>query len=143
MSNAISSFGTLLKIGDGAGTEVFTTIAEVMDISGPSSTMNTAEVTSQTSANGYSEHIGTILNGGEVSFDINYGPTDGTHDESTGLISVMNARTLNNFQLIFPDSGTTTWSFAALVTGFEPSAPVDGPLTASVSMLISGKPAIA
>ncbi|KKL69977.1 hypothetical protein LCGC14_2109540, partial [marine sediment metagenome] len=48
-----------------------------------------------------------------------------------------------NFQLIFPDSGTTTWSFAALVTGFEPSAPVDGPLTASVSMLISGKPAIA
>ena len=143
MSNAISSFGTLLKIGDGAGTEAFTTIAEVMDISGPSSTLNTAEVTSQTSANGYSEHIGTILNGGEVSFDINYGPTDGTHDESTGLISVMNARTLNNFQLIFPDSGTTTWSFAALVTGFEPSAPVDGALTASVSMLISGKPAIA
>ncbi len=143
MSNAISSFGTLLKLGDGAGTEVFTTIAEVMDISGPSSTMNTAEVTSQSSANGYSEHIGTILNGGEVTFDINYGPVDGTHDESTGLISVMNARTLNNFQLIFPDSGTTTWSFAALVTGFEPSAPVDGALTASVSMLISGKPAIA
>ena len=142
MSNAISSFGTLLKIGDGAGTEVFTTIAEVMDISGPSTTLNTAEVTSQTSANGYSEHIGTILNGGEVSFDINYGPTDGTHDESTGLISVMNARTLNNFQLIFPDSGTTTWAFAGLVTGFEPSAPVDGALTASVSMLISGKPTI-
>ncbi|KKK53886.1 hypothetical protein LCGC14_3090310, partial [marine sediment metagenome] len=35
MSNAISSFGTLLKVGDGAGTEVFTTIAEVMDIDGP------------------------------------------------------------------------------------------------------------
>ena len=139
---AISSFGTILKMGDGAGTEVFATVAEVSDISGPSSNMATAEVTSQSSANGYSEHIGTILHGGEVTFDIFYNPVGTTHAGSVGLIAKMNARTVTNFQLIFSDSGTTTWAFAALVKGFEPSSPVDGALTASISLLISGKPAI-
>ena len=143
MSNALSSFGTLLKVGDGAGTEVFTTIAEVRDINGPTTTLDTEEVTSQTSANGYDEHIGTILRGGDVSFDINYIPTDGTHDESTGLISIMNGKALNNFQIVMTDSGTTTWSFAALVTAVGPTMPVAGALRASITLKISGKPTLA
>ena len=142
MSNALSSFGHLLKIGDGAGTEVCTTIAEVLDVNGPDLSLDTEEVTSQTSANGYDEHIGTILRGGEVTLDINYIPTDGTHDESTGLISVMQTKTKNNFQLVMTDSGTTTWDFAALVTKFSPTAPVVGALRASVTMKISGKPVL-
>ena len=35
-----------------------------------------------------------------------------------------------------------SWLFSAHVTGFEPSAPVDGALTASVSLKITGKPII-
>ena len=143
MSDALSSFGHLLKIGDGAGTEVFTTIAQVLDVNGPDLSLDTEEVTSQTSANGYDEHIGTILRGGEVTLDINYIPTDGTHDESTGLISVMQTKAVNNFELVMTDSGTTTWSFAALVTKFSPTAPVAGALRASVTMKISGKPILA
>ncbi len=143
MSNAVSSFGTLLKIGDGAGTEVFTTVAEVMDITGPSISLDTEEVTSQTSANGYDEHIGTIKRGGDVTFDLNYGPTDATHDESTGVLSVLEGKALNNFQIVMTDAGTTTWSFAALVIGFEPAMPVAGALRASCTMKISGKPTLA
>ncbi len=142
MSNALSSFGHLLKIGDGASTEVFSTIAEVMDVNGPDLSLYTEEVTSQTSANAYDEHIGTILRGGEVTLDIHYIPTDGTHDESTGLISVMQSKASNNFQLIMTDSGTTTWSFAALVTKLSPTMPVVGALRASVTMKITGKPTL-
>jgi len=140
---AISSFGTLLKIGDGAPTEVFTTIAEVMDISGPSQTMATAETTSQTSANKARTFIGTVLDGGEVTFDINYEPAGATHDQTTGLIKDQTDLTVRNFELVFPDPATTTWSFAALVTNFEPTAPVDGALTASVTLKVSGLPSIA
>ena len=118
MSNDISSLGHLLKIGDSARTEGCTTIAEVLDVNGPDLSLDTEEVTSQTSANGYDEHIGTILRGGEVTLDINYIPTDGTHDESTGLISVMQTKAKNNFQLVMTDPGTTTWDFDALVTKF-------------------------
>ncbi len=35
LSNALSAYNTLLKIGDGGGPEVFATIAEVFSIGGP------------------------------------------------------------------------------------------------------------
>lgn len=140
----ISSFGTLLKIGDGATpTENFTTIAEVLDIGGPSLGLDTEEITNHDSTGGWEEVIGTILRSGEVTFEINYDPAGATHDASTGLIADMVARTLRNFQLVFPDSGTTTWSFAAYVTGFEPGAPVAGKLSASVTLKPSGQPTLA
>lgn len=142
MTDALSGHGTLLQIGDGADPENFTTIAEVRDITGPGLGLDTADVTSHDSTGGWEEHIGTILRSGEVTFDVNYIPTDGTHDASSGLINDQESRTLRNFQLVFPDGGGTTWSFAALVTGFDPTGPVDGELTASVTLKPSGQPTL-
>lgn len=143
MTEAISSFGTLLKVGDGAGPEVFTAIAEVKDISGPTISLATAEVTHQQSTDGFDEFVGTINSGGEVTFAVNYIPTDATHDATDGLISICKAKTLNNFQLVFPDGASTTWTFAALVTRVSPTAPVNGALTGDVTLKISGSPTLA
>lgn len=142
-SIATSSFGTLLQIGDGGAPENFVTISEVLDISGPALSLSTAETTNQDSTGGWEEFVGTILRSGEVTFDVNFLPTDATQSFAAGLILDMVNRTLRNFQLIFTDAGTTTWAFAALVTGFEPSAPVDGKLSASVGLKISGQPTLA
>lgn len=140
---AISAFGTLLQIGDGGSPENFTTIAEVANISGPGLSLDAIDVTHHSSTGGWREFVGGLLDGGVVSLDINYDPTDGTHDASTGLIADMVARTVRNFQLVFPDTANTTWSFSALVTGFEPSEPVDNKLAASVTLKISGQPTLA
>ena len=70
-TSALSSHGTLMKIGDGGGSEVFTTIAEVRDISGPSFAVSTEDVTNHDSSR-WREHIATIKEGGEITFDINY-----------------------------------------------------------------------
>jgi predicted secreted protein len=139
----IDAFGTLLKIGDGEASESFTTIANVHDISGPNLAMRTAEVTSHSSTGGWAEHVGTILEGGQLTFDIGYEPTGATHDATTGLINDMENRTERNFQVVFPDGSSTTWSFTALVTGFVPNEPVDGELRASVTLLITGQPTLA
>lgn len=140
----ISSFGTLLQIGDGATpTEGFTTVAEVLDIGGPGLALGLTDGTHHGSPGGWIEKIPTLLDAGEVSFDIQYDPVGATHDASTGLINDMENKTLRNFQLVFPDTGTTTWSFSAYVAGFEPSAPVEGKLTASVMLDISGQPTLA
>lgn len=134
-TSARSSHGTLLKVGDGGTpTEVFTTIAEVKDISGPSLTLNTEEVTSHDS-NGWKESIPTLLEAGEVSFDINYSK----QTTQTYLRSAQAARTRLNFQIVWPLVPTETASFSGLVTGFEFSAPVEGILTASVTIDISGQ----
>ncbi len=135
---ATSSFGTFIKVGDGATSETFTTIAEVKDISGPSASLDTEEVTNHSSPSGWDEHVATILRGGDVTFDLNYLPTAATQNASTGLTADKNARTLRNFELVFTDSSTTTYSFAAFVKGVSPSAPVSGSLSASVTLGISG-----
>lgn len=142
-TGAISSFGTLLKLGDGGGTEVFTTIAEVKDISGPKLKLNTAEATNHSSTSGWKEFVGTLLEAGELSFKINFIPTATTHSYSTGLIKDMVNRTRRNFQLVFPNIGATTWTFAAFITGFEAGEPVEGILEADVTLQITGVPTLA
>jgi predicted secreted protein len=142
MSNAIFAQGTLLKIGDGAGTEVFTTIAEVTDIGGPELTLEVADVTNHSSTAGWREKIGAILDGGQVSLSINYIPTDATHNNTAGLVRDLRSRTKRNFQLVFSDSGNTTWAFTALVVSFSPAEPIDGQLAAEVSLDITGQPTL-
>lgn len=144
MSDAISSFGTLLQLGDGATpTEVFTTIAEVRDISGPALEATEHDVTSHSSSGAYGESIPGRLDAGELSFEINYVPTEGTHDATTGLLDEFVNRRRSNYKLVFPDGGSTTWQFSAYVRRFEPLAPVDGVLRANVTIRIVGQPTLA
>jgi hypothetical protein len=138
----ISSFGTLFKIGDGAGTEAFTTVADVHDISGPTLSMGTEDVTSHSSPSGWAEYCATVGDGGEVTFSINYNPTAATHNATNGLLADMAARTLRHFKLVFSNTGATTWNITAIVTKFEPKAPVKGKLTADVGVKITGLPSL-
>lgn len=133
MSSAVSSSGTLLKIGDGAGSETFTTIAEVNDITGPTIDLGTEEVTSHDSS-GWREFIPTLKSGGDVTFDINYYSAT-TQDQ---LKTDHGNRTKRNFQLVLTTSPAETVAFAAYITGFEVSAPVEGALRASVTLSITG-----
>lgn len=139
---AFSSFGTLLQIGDGATpTEGFTTIAEVRDISGPGLELGTEDVTSHSST--WREFVTTVLGGGEVSFDINFTPLGATHrNASGGLLYQMTQKTLRNWRIQWPDGSSTRWVLPGYLVAFEPSAPVEGVLSASVTIRISGAPTL-
>ena len=105
--------------------------------------LDTEDVTSHDSTNAWEEHVGTILRSGEVSLDIVYDPANATHKNAAGgLLALLAARASDEFTLVFSDTGSTTWTFDALVTGFEPSAPVDGALTASVTLKLTGEPTL-
>ncbi len=132
-TSAFSSHGTLLKIHDGSST--YTTIAEVLDISGPGLSVSVEETTNHDSG-GWRERTPTLKDGGEVTFDINY-YSAATQDQ---LETDMGNLTKRLFQVVFPlpASGTDTRGFSAYITGFEPSAPVEGVLKASVTLSITG-----
>lgn len=139
MGEGISAFGTTLKIGDGAEPEVFAAIAEVTNISGPGMSMDTVDITSHGSAGGWKEYAGGLLDGGEIKLELNFLPGNASQQS---LNTAMAARAKKNFKLEFPDTPATTWSFAAFVTNFEPSAPVDGKLGASATLKITGQPTL-
>lgn len=133
-TSARSSHGTLLKVGDGATpTEAFTTIAEVLDISGPGTTLSTEDATNHDSA-GWREPVPTILEGGEVTFDVNYYKAS----TQTTLRTLQTNRTRRNFQMVIPLAAPETLTFAAYVTGFEYAAPVEGIFRASVTLMVTG-----
>lgn len=143
-SSAVHAFGSLLKKGDGGSPETFTTVAEILTLPFPKLSHETIEVTNHSSTEGWREFIPGLKDGGEFSVDINYLPTDATHNNTTGLLynlSVTNGKA--NYQIVMSNALATTWTFAALVTGFEADASIDGQLKATVTFKLTGKPTLA
>lgn len=133
---AKSSFGTLLKIGDGAGSEVFTTIGEVRDISGPAIAVGTEEVTPH-DGSGWREFVPTLIEGGEITFDINFNKAT-TQGFTGGLYADMIAKTKRNFQIVLPTTAAATGAFAAYITSYEFDLPVEGVIAASITLMVNG-----
>lgn len=137
----LPALGTKLQMETAPST--YTTIAQVVKISGPKFALDTADTTCLDSPGGWEEVVGTVLRSGEITLDINYVPSDATHDATAGLLSKMQSKAVVGFKLQFPDTPPTEWTFQALVTGFQPEAAADGKLTASVTLKITGQPTLA
>jgi predicted secreted protein len=131
----IDAFGTQLLRGDGAGPEVFVKVADVTSLTPPGLSRETLDVTSHDSTDGWMEFVGGLKDPGEVSADVNYQPTE--HDSLVGDFEDIKPR---NYKIVFPDG--TSWTFGALLTGFEPDAPYDDKLAASLTWKVTGKPTI-
>ena len=131
-----AAYGIALKKGG-------TAYANVTNISGPGLSLDTVDVTSHDSTAAWEEIVGAILRSGDITLDIVYDPADATHKYAAGgLIYDLVQRTAIALTLELPDTGTTTWSFNAFVTGFVPGAPVEGALTATVTLKITGQPTL-
>ena len=139
MSDGYAAYGTLIKIGSAAsGTAIsYTTIAEVGDIDGPSMSVDTIDMTNQSSPGARKEFLMSLIDSGEISFPINFIPDESTHDATTGIQKIMNDLAIWSWQMLFPD--TTTVTFTAGVTKFGIKAPVAGKLSADITLKISGQ----
>ncbi len=136
MADKFAGFGIALKKGG-------TAYANVKNLSGPGLSVDTEDVTSHDSTAAWEEHVATILRSGEITLEIAYDPADATHKYAAGgLVYDLVQRAIIEFTLEFPDTATTTWTFNALVTGFEPGAPVAGGLTATVKFKLTGQPTL-
>ena len=141
ISSGIAAYGTLLKIGDGAGVESFTAIAEVTEVGWGGLKVGTADITNHGSTSAFKEIVATTVDPGQVKFSVNYLPNTLTQAYTTGLMRDIINRNKRNFQLTFPSGTPNTITFAAYVTGFDQKGPVDGKLAADFTIDITGVPA--
>lgn len=119
----------------------FTTVAEVVDASGPSFEQATHDAPSQDIT--WMKKVAGLVSAGEVSFDINLIPKNPTHDMTTGLLSLIGLQYTTGFAVVYNDAGAGTpsdWKIDAYLTGFDQDVPVDGILAASMTLNINGKP---
>lgn len=142
MSNAVHGYGTSLQVADAVG--VYTTVAEVKSIDGPQLDGNVVDVTNMDSSQGWREKIVTLMNAGQISFEVNYIPTGATHNATTGVLSLLKNRTKRNWKITYPDTGATVLGpFEAYVQSFRISAPLEGVLTGAVTLEVTGIPTLA
>ena len=143
MSNADAGPGFLLQHSAHlAG--VFTTISEVKDIAGPPQVLEKDEVTNQSSPNFYKEWITTLIDGGEVTFTCNYLPGDSTQNSSTGLLSWLQGRGLQDWQIVPPaPNAARIISFVAFVTHWEPKFAVAKAAQLDLKLTVTGPVSIA
>ena len=133
-----SSFGIVLKRGNGGAPETFASVAEVKDIKPFKLKAETKETTHHGSAGGWRTFQATLIEGGECTFKINFLPDDTTHNFSAGLAADLMNRQQRNYQIILPDTTTTGYQFASIVTQFDPDGPVEGLLETDITLKITG-----
>jgi predicted secreted protein len=132
-TNAISGVGTKFKRGNGAQTEVFTDMPEVLSIGGPSPKADDIDVTSLDTVGGYREKITGFIDSGELQVSFNW--TLSIYGE---LLADLQNRTARNYQILYPNTEATIEQIRARVSGLTKSITPEKQITCDVTFLIDG-----
>ena len=122
----------------------YNALGELTDISPPSISKDVIETTNHGSS-GVKSYIGGLVDFGEVSLTVNYNPDDTHHTTMRELATASLSSTVDSvandiwyFQITYTDSTPTTETFQGIVTSFEQEAPIDGQLSATFTVKITG-----
>ena len=144
-TNASIGHGNLFQIRDGSPL-VWTTVAEVTNITPPAIARDAIDATHTESPDGWREFVPGLKDGGQVSIDLNFVPDSNSTDL---LLGTFDNSALLACRILFNDGDqdsspitASVWSFSAICTGFAPEAPVDGKQAANATFKISGKPTL-
>lgn len=156
---ATHAYNSLLKIGDGqngASTgyptdtsdpstgdpSQYTTIHEVRDFDGPDMSADDEDVTFHDSGEKVRQFIQGLKDHGTVSFTVGWDPSDSTLNNTNGLLADY-TNGVNDRDYVFvpasdPGDGSHSIFFQGYINAFNPSNPVDGAMTADVTIKVNG-----
>lgn len=132
-SNAVAGVGTQFKRGNGASSETFTAIAEVLSINGPGMDKQEIDVTNLDSTGGWREYITGFKDGGTVELEMNF-----TYASYDLLFGDFEDDESHNYQIVLSDSTASTFAFAGLVKACPISVTADQQITANVTIKLTG-----
>lgn len=128
-TNAIAAQGTKLYVGTSTDPTNYTQVSDVLTFNGPTQSNPEYEVTDLSST--AKEFKVALADPGELSFSLLYQGTDTEH------IYIRDSGTnVRNWKMHFSDS--TQWQILGSVSSFTRTANVDGPVTADVTVKLSG-----
>jgi len=141
-STANLAKGTLLQLSISSS---LTTLFEVKDIDGPGYTRAVVDSTHQESTLG-KESVPGLLEPGEVTFDVNWHQDNATHQALVQDLNV--SEEIQDWRIIWPldrtsSPATQNQDFKGYVTSFDPSSPVEGIFSASLTIQLSEMPTYA
>ena len=138
----IAAKGVVFAIEDTAIPGTFVTVAQVRNMSGPTLGADAVDVSHHgLGTRFYRKKVQGFKDPGEVTLDLLFDPVEVTQDLTTdGLLELYDTGASHAFRITWPDAGATEWDFDGIITGYEPDAPFDEALTASVTIMIDKAP---
>lgn len=128
------AFGTVFSV---TVATVLTPIAKLTSITGVEVTADEIDVTAHDSSNGYREYVQGLRDSGSVSIEGLF-----TSDASQiALKTLFDSGDSVAMKIDFPASAGE-WSFNGFVTGLSTDAPMDGAITFSATIKVTGKPTL-
>jgi hypothetical protein len=139
MTIAVSGHGTLIARAPAATPTVFTTIAELGDITLPGFTKNEFDVTTQNL--NIDNYVMGIPRRNPNTITLHFLASDPTHDHLTGLSKAFIDNSFDGYKFTMVSGGSIymTYIYSGNVKAIENiKAPVDGPVMADVTLRFSG-----
>lgn len=138
MSEGFIGYGSKLyrKNGDGS----YTKIAEVRSITLPSPERGEEEFTHLESPDRIQEFKPTLIDPGELGFNVNLLPTDPTHDADTGLIALRDSGEIVGWKVEMANAEGSGCTFDGWIKTCEvDEITAEGKIAASVGVRVTTK----
>lgn len=132
-TNADIGYGAILEVETSAGSGSYTEIAEVTSITPPNESVDVIDVTHMSSPNRTREFIQGLIDPGDASCELNWVPGAATDDY---VLAWRQSGESRSCRITTPNN--TTYTFPAFVTGWAPTMPIDGKMTATLTMKVAG-----
>lgn len=129
---------------DFAGGTSYTTIGQVVDVTGPSISRTAIDTTTRDNTDNYwRTFIRGMKDAGELTFTVMTDTALATHGTASGLYGDFNqdGTVFTAVQITLPNAGT--WTFDSFATAASESTPLDDAWTTDFTFKISGKPILA
>lgn len=140
-------FGMTFNIGSAAmsGSPTYTAIAQVREWNGVEVAAILSEVTHHASTGGFREKIPSgLFEVSDLELKLAFDISEATHANSSGgLTHALLNKLKRAFQIVLPDSSTTTWTFDAYVQKIKWESPQEEHVMATVTLTVTGQPTIA
>lgn len=136
------AYGATIGISASTTSTAYVAIGQATNISGPSLTADTIDVTYHSTDLPYRKFIRGLINGGDISFEGNLTFVD-INSSSSGIVSRLQSTNVQNFQITLPTTVTIYVTGSGIVNSFGMTAPVDGALTYTAGMQVTGPITIA
>jgi predicted secreted protein len=127
---AVIGYNTDFSIYNGSA---YVLVAEVTSITWPGYSRDAIDATNMNSEDQFREYIPGLMDAGEVTIEMNYVP-----NHADAIIAALTASAVGQYKIAAANGANVV--FTAIVTAYQPQAPVDDKMTASATFKITGKP---
>lgn len=133
MTIATTGYLATFALETSAGSGIFSPITEVTSITPPSDKIDIIEATHMTSPGGNKEFLIGLNDPGEAGFTFNF-IASGSAD--TTLRAWRAARGVRGCRITYPNG--VVWTFQGILTGYQPSLPMNDKMSADVTIKVTG-----